>query len=141
MTNQKALINPLTVHAPIPQKKLGRYRGSEGVFLIREKGKDEVLYVGRSTNLYNAIMRLFQNQGKFEEHSIQNFTFEILVYAQPYLYAWIYIYMRNFFRPKWNTNYKDRRLTKAEKKQRERILEAYQEQSVIYDNGEHQSDN
>ncbi|BDS13026.1 hypothetical protein [Aureispira anguillae] len=132
--------NTITVHEPIEQEQLGRFRAIAGIFLIRKKGKKEVLYIGRSINLYCTIMRLFQSQGKLVQESNKDFSFEILTSSHIYMSTMTYIYLRNFFQPQLNTNYKPRKLSKVEKKQRKRILNAYQEQSVFDKVGEHKSD-
>jgi len=66
----------LTVQAPIPQKKLGRYRARKGVYLIRQN--DTVLYVGASKNIYKAVMRLFQNKGALSHLERARLQFEIV---------------------------------------------------------------
>ena len=66
----------LTVHPPIPQTKLGRYRAKKGVYLIRHH--ELVLYIGASENMYKAVMRLFQKQGVLAHLERRKLQFEII---------------------------------------------------------------
>lgn len=145
MSDRKGIIEShnLIVHAPIRYKKLGIYRRVAGVFLIRERGSDEVLYIGKSMNLWSTIVRLFYSQGKLENISKQELSFEILTCSHIYMSTMAHIYLRNYFKPSKNANYKPRKLSKAEQRQRKRILDLYNEQSIFYKEaprGEHRSD-
>lgn len=127
----------LTVLPPIPQKHLGRHRAAKGVYLIRNK--EEVVYIGTSTDIYKTIMRLFQNQGALSDLDRNKLTFEVIytTLRTPSVES----VLKRYFMP--NRNRKPKELTKPsahEKKQEKRILEAYLEQTRFEAKGNHQTD-
>jgi len=134
MNNKELSLN---VHAPIPQKKLGRYRDQKGVYLIRQG--DQVLYIGETSNIYKAAMRLFQGKDTLSAFDYNKAKFEVIITSlrSPSVAD----VLKRYFKPPYNkrirTVYKP---TDYEKRQSKRILEAYLEQSRFDVAGEHQTD-
>lgn len=130
---QKTLI----VQTPIPQKHLSRYRKLTGVYLIRRN--DRVLYVGASTNIYKAVMRLFQSKGKLSHLDRHKLTFEVI--ESSLLSRNIEAVLKRFYTPKYNKRIiRLRTPTAYEKRHYKRILEAYLSQTRFEVQGEHKTD-
>ena len=129
--------NILTVHPPIPKKQLGRYRFRKGIYLIRLQEK--VIYIGNSTNIYKAALRLFQKSGALNQIDINRVTFEVVLSTlrRPPIGD----VLKAKFKPEFN--YKSK-LVKSysayEERQAQRIRTAYLEQSRFTPEGEHQTD-
>lgn len=127
--------SPLAV-LPIPQKHLTRYKKKKGVFIIRLRGT--VLYVGASTSMYKAIMRLFQKGGVLSEYDCQRCMFEIIEtqLRSPSVES----VLKRQFAPKYNSRFKVWRPdTYYEKKQAKKIWNWYLEQSR-FDQANHRTD-
>lgn len=127
----------LTVKPPIPQKQLGRYRAVKGVYIIRYH--ETVIYIGTSSDIYKTVMRLFQKGGVLCDHDRNKLTFEIVLttFRTPSVES----VLKRHFVP--CNNRKPAALVKPsphQKKQSERILEAYLAQTRFEVKGEHQTD-
>jgi excinuclease UvrABC nuclease subunit len=129
--------NILTVHPPIPKKQLGRYRFRKGIYLIRLQ--EEVIYIGNSSNIYKAALRLFQKSGALSHININKVTFEVILSSlrRPPIGD----VLKGEFKPHYN--YKSK-LVKSysayEERQAQRIREAYYRQSRFTPEGEHTTD-
>jgi hypothetical protein len=127
----------LTVQSPIPQKYLSRYRAKKGVYLIRRN--DTVLYIGASSNVYKAVMRLFQSKGKLNHLDRNLLTFEIIESAL--LFRNIEAVLKRKYTPEYNERIKPLGTpTSYEKRHYKRILDAYLDQTRFEVLGEHKSD-
>ena len=116
----------LTVHPPIPQTKLGRYRAKKGVYLIRHH--ELVLYIGASENMYKAVMRLFQKQGVLAHLERRKLQFEII--ETKLRSPSVENVLKRHFKPPYNQRIQKLiRPSDYEKKQCKRILESYLHQS------------
>ena len=129
--------NILTVHPPIPKKQLGRYRFRKGIYLIRLQ--DKVIYIGNSTNIYKAALRLFQRSGALSHIDINRVTFEVVLSTlrRPPIGD----VLKAKFKPEFN--YKStlvKSYSAYEERQAQRIRVAYLEQSRFTPEGEHQTD-
>ena len=127
----------LTVQPPIPQKHLGRYRNKKGVYLIRQN--ETVLYVGASENIYKAIMRLFQKGGILSHLDRNRLQFEVL--KTSLRFRTIENVLKRYFEPRYNKRIKRlTELTKHEKSQQNRVLDAFLNQTRFDVVGEHKTD-
>ncbi len=138
MSQEKNSFKPLTVHPPLVSRQLGRYRDTAGVFLIRDK--ETVIYVGKSKNIYKAVLRLFQKGGLLEHLDRRILKFESILSNSRLGPIETVLKMR--FKPPYNYIAKCKPLTLSfyQKKQEQRIWEAYLEQTRFDVPGEHQSD-
>jgi excinuclease UvrABC nuclease subunit len=138
MRQEKKSFNPLTVHPPVVSRQLGRYRDTAGVFLIRDQ--ETVIYVGKSKNIYKAILRLFQKGGLLEHLDRRTLKFESVLSNSRL--GPIETVLKMTFKPKYNyiAKCKPLTLTFYQKKQEQRIWETYLEQTRFDVPGEHQSD-
>lgn len=127
----------LTVQSPIPQKHLSRFRAKKGIYLIRRN--DIVLYVGASKNIYKAVMRLFQSNGKLCHLERHELSFEII--ETTLLFRNIEAVLKRKYTPEYNERIKPLGTPTAyEKRHYKRILDAYLEQTRFEVQGEHKSD-
>lgn len=127
----------LTVQSPIPQKHLNRFRAKKGVYLIRRN--ETVLYIGASKNIYKAVMRLFQSNGKLIHLDRNQLTFEII--ETPLLFRNIEAVLKRKYTPEYNERIKPLgKPTAYEKRHYKRILEAYLDQTRFEVQGEHKTD-
>lgn len=127
----------LTVHPPIPKKQLGRYRFRKGIYLIRLHEK--VIYIGNSTNIYKAALRLFQKSGALSHIDINRVTFEVVLSTlrRPPIGE----VLKTEFEPEYNYKSKlAKNYSAYEKNQAQRIRTTYLEQSRFTPEGEHQTD-
>lgn len=127
----------LTVQTPIPQKYLGRFRASKGVYLIRHH--ETVLYVGASENIYKAVMRLFQKGGNLSHLDRNRLQFEII--KTSIRFRTVEAVLKRFFKPKYNKRIK--RVftpTKHEKSHYKRILDTFLDQTRFEVQGEQKTD-
>lgn len=139
MSLQKAQI---TVHPPLTQKKLTRYHKKEGTFIIRDN-QAKVLYIGRSTDLYNTICRLFQNKGVLQKYDSRKMHFEIIV--THLRTARIKSILQRYFRPVYNKRIQPvAHLNERQRWRAGKILEGYLQQSRFVSleevKGEHKTD-
>lgn len=128
----------LAVHPPIPQKSLGKYQNVKGVFVIRMA--DTVVYIGNSTNICKAALRLFQKGGALAAFNVHRATFEVIISTlrRPSVQTVLkkeYKPLHNIYRGKQKGN------TSYEQRQAERIREAYLKQSRFVHIGEQKTDN
>jgi len=128
----------LTVQPPISPKHLSRYRARKGVYLIRRK--DTVLYIGSSSNIYKAVMRLFQNGGILSHLNRKKLVFEVI--ETRLLFRNIETVLKRYFTPKYNKRIRPaNNQTSYEKRHYKRLLTTYLDQSrFVEPQGEHQSD-
>jgi excinuclease UvrABC nuclease subunit len=127
----------LTVQPPIPQKHLGRHRDKKGVYLVRQN--ETVLYVGASENIYKTVMRLFQKGGILSHLNRNRLQFEVL--KTSLRFRTIENVLKRYFEPEYNKRIKRlTQLTKHEKSQQNRVLDAYLSQSRFEVQGEQKTD-
>ncbi|BDS12379.1 hypothetical protein [Aureispira anguillae] len=127
----------LTIHPPISSKLLGRYRKQKGVYVIRIK--DQVIYIGISTNIYGAALRLFQKGGILSHIPVEKVSFEIIF--STLRRSSIEMVLKRHFKPVYNYIAQEpNSYTSYEKKQIKRIKDTYLKQSRFSNLGEHQSD-
>ena len=127
----------LTVQPPIPQKHLGRHRNKKGVYLIRQN--ETVLYIGASENIYKAVMRLFQKGGILSHLDHNRVQFEVL--KTSLRFRTIESVLKRYFEPQYNKRIKRlTKLTKHERSQQNRVLDAFLDQTRFDVPGEHQTD-
>lgn len=67
----------IQVLAPVVLKKLGYYKGITGVFVIRQK--EQVLYVGWSTDIHGTCTRYFCKNGYLAAYDIKTVNFELII--------------------------------------------------------------
>lgn len=130
--------NILAVHPPFPRKQLGRYRNRKGYFVIRQQ--DEVLYIGKSKNIWHSVLRLFEKGGKLSHLNRDRMTFEVIL--SELRSSFIKQVLINELQPKYNIRKAaNRPLTYYQKQQFTDIKAAYYSQTRFEVQGEHQSDN
>lgn len=127
----------LTVQTPIPQKHLSRFKYQKGIYLIRRN--ETVLYIGASTNIYKAVMRLFQKDGILSHLNHNELSFEVI--ETSLLSRHIENVLKRKYRPEYNKRIKPLGTPTAyEKRHYKRILDAYLEQTRFEVQGEHKTD-
>lgn len=67
----------IEVLAPVAPKKIGRYRGKTGVFVIRYQG--DVLYIGWSTDIYGTCTRYFCKNASLAAYEFPKANFELIL--------------------------------------------------------------
>jgi excinuclease UvrABC nuclease subunit len=128
----------LAVHPPFPRKQLGRYRNRKGYFIIRQQ--DQVLYVGKSKNIWHSVLRLFEQGGKLSHLNRDRMTFEVVL--SDLRSSFIKQVLINELEPQYNTRKATKRpLTYYQKQQLKKIVAAYYSQTRFEIRGNHQSDN
>ena len=128
----------MTVHSPVAQKHLSRYKKKKGVYLIRKK--DKVLYVGTSTDIRQTVMRLFHRNGSLSSFNYSLLSFEIISTSlrKPFIES----VLKRLFNPPYNKR-KPRSMSHPlfyEKKQSQIILDSYLKQTRFEVEGNHQTD-
>lgn len=128
----------LTVQAPIPQKKIGRFRDQKGVYLIRHKGS--VIYIGTSFKcLYRTIMRMFQKGRKLDHIDYNRVEIEIITTSLRF--STIKNVLIRHFKPLYNEKVKHLGITtEYERRHFRRVLDSFLEQSRFEPRGNHQTD-
>lgn len=135
---KKSYLNPLTVHPPLVARQLGRYRNTSGVFLIRSN--ETVIYVGKSKDIYKAVLRLFQKGGLLEYLDRRALKFEVVLSKSRL--GPIETVFKVQFEPEYNyiAKFRPKNLSFYQRKQARRIWEQYGELSRFDIPGEHQTD-
>ena len=128
----------LAVHPPFPRKQLGRYRNRKGYFIIRQQ--DQVLYVGKSKNIWTTAKRLFERGGLLSHIDSNRVVFEVIL--SELRSSFIKQVLINELEPQYNTRRATKRpLTYYQKQQLTKIVAAYYSQTRFEIRGNHQSDN
>lgn len=130
----------LELLAPISKSKLGRYKAI-GIFIVRRN--DEILYIGKSSNVYEAASRLFQSKGKLSDININTVTFEIMLFNTMKRCKTVFFYFKDELTGKYNhKGTVKRRFSKHHNKFKKRALEEYKARSIFTDlSGSHKTDN
>lgn len=129
--------NILAVHPPFPRKQLGRYRNRKGYFIIRQQ--DEVLYIGKSKNIWTTAKRLFERGGLLSHIDSNRVVFEVIL--SELRSSFIKQVLIHELEPQYNRRKAVKRpLTQYQREQLTKIKAAYYSQTRFEVKGEHQSD-
>ncbi len=129
---------PTAVHPPVTRTKLGYYSHQKGIFIIRSQGK--VIYIGESTNIFNAVRRLYHKGGALGDLTPNNCNFEAIITTKKR--GPLVATLRRYFEPPRNRAKLSsiNRLNRCQRNQADYFLKYYLKNSHLEIQGEAQSD-